>query len=353
ATAVPFQEAPEDLNGPQANIKFTSGMLFRFLDHLLTEAQRTLPSLLTHFGQDRPDAICFGIAGFNGRVLSEKLGISGIALIPSFAANENFSLMDDFISEMSDHQPPELLEFKSNLRAFNEEYGLNIDLGSMRKAVAPLNLVFVPREFQIAGDTFNDRFRFLGPSLRQEVVGNWRTPSSNIPLLFISLGTVFSSNPAFFQMCFEAFGGSDWQVAMAIGKHVDRDSLGKVPANFQLLPHFPQLAVLKQTKVFLSHCGMNSTMESLYFGVPLVGVPQMPEQEANARRVEELGLGRRLNTAEITAELLRSTVDEVSQDTQISQNLARMSEIIHSCGGAPAGADAIENYLLSRQEAID
>jgi UDP:flavonoid glycosyltransferase YjiC (YdhE family) len=39
---------------------------------------------------------------------------------------------------------------------------------------------------------------------------------------------------------------------------------------------------------------MNSTMEALYFGVPLVTFPRQPEQEATARRVEELGLGRRL-----------------------------------------------------------
>ncbi|MGH7881340.1 MAG: macrolide family glycosyltransferase [Candidatus Dormibacteraceae bacterium] len=346
ATVVPVPE--NSIERSLGNSQFTSEKFFNLLKHRISDARRTLPSLLTHFRQDRPDAICYDVLGFNGQALSKKMEIPGIALMPSFAFNEKFSLRRKFFSELLDRQPPELLEFQSSLRTFNEEYGLDFQLeSSMTKSVAPLNLVFLPREFQIAAETFDDRFRFLGPSLRHEGVETWRPASGNIPILFISLGTVFNSNPEFFRMCFEAFGGSDWQVAMAIGEHIDPDSLGEIPANFELRPYFPQLAVLKQAKVFLSHCGINSTMESLYFGVPLVGVPQMLEQETNADRVEELSLGRQLNTSKITAKLLRHTVDEIAQNSQIRERVTRMSQIIRSCGGAPAGADSIEQYLLS------
>ena len=91
---------------------------------------------------------------------------------------------------------------------------------------------------------------------------------------------------------------------------------------------------------------MNSTMESLYHAVPLVTVPQMPEQEANARRVEELGLGRRLVQQELTPELLRATVDEVAADEEIRANLAAMRMSIREAGGSVAAADAIEARLV-------
>ncbi|MDQ1624321.1 MAG: hypothetical protein QOH19_2739 [Actinomycetota bacterium] len=61
-------------------------------------------------------------------------------------------------------------------------------------------------------------------------------------------------------------------------------------------------SVLRHADVFLSHAGMNSTMEALCFGVPLVTFPLRPEQEATARRVEELGLGRRLAAEGIRTE---------------------------------------------------
>lgn len=59
----------------------------------------------------------------------------------------------------------------------------------------------------------------------------------------------------------------------------------------RVLPQVDQLAVLSQSDVFLSHCGMNSVSESLYLGVPLVLFPQQEEQGMVARRVQELGAG--------------------------------------------------------------
>lgn len=171
------------------------------------------------------------------------------------------------------------------------------------------------------------------------------------PLLFISLGTTpLNNRPDFFQMCVEAFGESEWEVAMAIGEQTDPAELGPIPENFEVRPFFPQLEVLRHADVFLSHAGMNSTMESLCLAVPMVTAPQQPEQEANARRVEDLGLGRPLNTAELSPEYLRDIVAEVGTDQQIRGNLTAMSSVMRGCG-APAAADAIEAHLTNLQAA--
>jgi UDP:flavonoid glycosyltransferase YjiC (YdhE family) len=86
-------------------------------------------------------------------------------------------------------------------------------------------------------------------------------------------------------------------------------------------------------------------MESLHAGVPLVAVPQMTEQAANAARAEELGLGRRLNADTLTPAGLRAAVEEIADDQQVRANLERMRQIVGSCGGAGAGADALEAHL--------
>lgn len=127
----------------------------------------------------------------------------------------------------------------------------------------------------------------------------------------------------------------------------DPAGLGRIPGNFEVRPFFPQPAVLRHADVFLSHTGMNSTMEALYFAVPIVAVPQQPEQEATARRVEELGLGRRLNSTDLSPAILRSAVAEVGADRQIRRNLAAMSIVVRTTGGAFAAADAIEAHLAS------
>jgi MGT family glycosyltransferase len=213
---------------------------------------------------------------------------------------------------------------------------------------ASLNVVFIPREFQPAADTFDERFRFVGPSPgRRESGPGWLPAADGRPVLFISLGTAFNERPEFFRMCLQAFGDGVWQVAMAVGDRVDAGTLGPLPANVEVRPYFPQLAVLRRAAVFVSHAGMNSTMEALYDAVPLVTVPQMPEQEANARRVEELGLGRRLDPLALTPERLRAAVDEVTADEGIRANLAAMRTSIRGAGGSVAAADAIEARLAT------
>ena len=337
---LPFEMPPV----PAAAKGFTAesmGTMFRFL---LDNTRRCLPLLIEHFQQDRPDVVCFDMMTFMGRMLADKLGVPQVALHPSFSSNEKFSLREKMLPADIDMSP--FADFGRQVQELATEHGLELAPGFMGdEGVAELNLSFVPRTFQLEADTFDDRFHFLGPMLGQRAEQEWQPRDPDSPLLFISLGTAFNQRPEFYRMCFEAFGDSPWHVAMSIGGNVEPAEIGPVPDNFDVRESFPQLAVLRKATAFLSHTGMNSTMESLYYGVPLVAVPQMPEQGLNADRVQELGLGRRLETEEVTTEQLRTTVDEVAHDAGIRARLAEMQSELRECGGAVAGADALEAYL--------
>jgi GMP synthase (glutamine-hydrolysing) A subunit len=113
---------------------------------------------------------------------------------------------------------------------------------------------------------------------------------------------------AFYRDCFQAFQREDLQVILSVGANVSAESLGKVPANFIVQSHVPQLDVLRRATVFVTHGGMNSVNEGLYHGVPLLVVPQMSEQAMVGRRVEELGAGIYLAKEDVTAERLRGSV---------------------------------------------
>jgi len=185
--------------------------------------------------------------------------------------------------------------------------------------------------------------RFVGPSpaAREDTAG-WTPPDE--PVLLVALGTAFNERPEFYRTCLEAFDGHG-PVAMAVGERVRIDDLGPVPGNVDVRPWFPQPAVLRHARAFVSHAGMGSTMEALYYGVPLVCVPQMLEQGVNAARVAELGLGVRLDPGGLTPEDLRAAVDAVTTDPATRAALDRMREAIRRAGGAVAAADAIETHL--------
>jgi UDP:flavonoid glycosyltransferase YjiC (YdhE family) len=90
---------------------------------------------------------------------------------------------------------------------------------------------------------------------------------------------------------------------------------------------------------------MRSTMEALSFGVPIVAMPQMPEQRVTADRLAELGLGLCLEPGQQTQEAVRQAVTTLMHDVSIRPRLDWMRGEIERAPGAPAAAEVIENAL--------
>ena len=215
-----------------------------------------------------------------------------------------------------------------------------------------LNIVFIPKEFQPGGETFDpQRFVFVGPSIQPRFEG------SNFPFeqltgrttLYISLGTVFNNQATFYNMCFAAFKDEPWQIVLSTGRQLDPTTLDPVPSNFLVRPHVLQLEVLQHTSLFITHCGMNSVMESLYYGVPMVGIPQMAEQMITARRIQELGLGTALDANVLTVEQLHETIKTALSNSHYRTNAQAMQQHVRNAGGYKRAADAIMTFAQSQR----
>ncbi|SDP28444.1 glycosyltransferase, MGT family [Actinopolyspora xinjiangensis] len=333
------------LPSTQSFDEITVETLARMMHMMLDHARDSLPVLRRHFTEDPPEAVCYDMMSLGGPMLAEMLGVPAVALFPSFAANERFSLMRHFLPDDFDPNHPALREAATRRRELAGQFGVSAPDSMLSATPAELNLVFVPYQFQPAAETFDERFRFLGPSMGSRGRGeSFTPPDDQAPLLFISLGTTFNDRPDFYRRCLRAFGDSGWQVAMSVGDRIDPEELGPLPTNFDVRPRFPQIEVLRHADVFLSHAGMNSTMESLYHAVPLVTCPQMAEQRANAGQAEKLGLARRLPEG-ADAATLRKTVDDVAGDERMRATVAATAAGIRGGGGAVAGVDALEAHL--------
>ena len=85
--------------------------------------------------------------------------------------------------------------------ATGAEHSVDLDLAGTMDVTEALNLVFVPREFQPAGDSFDERFRFLGLLLgNREQAEPWSPPDPQTRVLYISLGTIFTDHPEFLSL---------------------------------------------------------------------------------------------------------------------------------------------------------
>jgi MGT family glycosyltransferase len=312
--------------------------------HFFAGLAATYPVLLAHCRANRPDAVVYDATNWPARLVARRMGLRAVRTIPNLAENETYSQVDDALNTGLEGDP-QMAAFADDVATFAAAHGVDLDVAGTMDVVEDLNLVFVARAFQPAGDSFDDRFRFVGAMIGgREQVQSWSSPHPELPLLFVSLGSIFTDRPDFYRTCVEAFGDGDFQVAMTIGD-VDPADVGPLPPTVQVASWFPQLAVLRQARAFITHAGMNSTMEALYYGVPVLALPQMPEQAVNADRVAALGLGVKLDPQAITADALRSAVDQVTVSPVIQANLHRMQAEVRDAGGAEAGAQAIEEYL--------
>jgi MGT family glycosyltransferase len=209
-----------------------------------------------------------------------------------------------------------------------------------------LNIVYTSRHFQPCAETFDNGFRFVGPSIAartEAITFPWERVTHPV-VIYVSMGTLFNTDPAFYRRCFEAFGDEDMQIIMSTGENVTRESLGTGAANFIVQSYVPQLEVLQRASVFVTHGGMNSVSESLAHGVPIVVIPQMSEQEFVGRRVEGLGAALFLPKSEVTAESLRAAVRRVLEEDSFRKQAALVRESFESAGGVSRAADDILSF---------
>ena len=190
-------------------------------------------------------------------------------------------------------------------------------------------IVYTSKEFQPMAETFSDQYAFVGPSVPAVTAAQ---REKKRPLVYISLGTVMNRNPAFYRNCFAALGDMDVDVVLSTGGDVKWNA----PANFTVEKRVDQLAVLAEADAFLTHCGMNSANEAIWFGVPTILFPQQSEEAAVAARMEELNLGVRLKRD--TPEAIRTAVQQVLADGQYRKNTQQIAQSFRVSGGAKRAA---------------
>jgi MGT family glycosyltransferase len=317
----------------------------------LKENSAIADAVKSQFDDDPPDLVLYDTtAAYAGRVLSRGWQRPAVMLSPTFAEGPHYLLLQ----EIGDRSPKGgdylsgLGKYMAEMGRFVSTYGANVKVtDGLFMSFEAMTIVNMPREFQVSGDTFDERWVFAGPLLDDRAFqGQWEPPGDD-PVLLVSFGSQnYEGQQTFLETCVSAFSGLDWHVVICTGQQLEPADLGPLPPNIEAHQHVPQLAILKKAKLLVSHAGMGTTMEALATGVPILGFPQTPEMSINADRIAELGLGRQ-GTPDISAGELRAAVLEVAGDASVARALAEMREHIKKAGGAPRAADEIEAYLLA------
>ena len=285
----------------------------------------------------QPDCIVADSMAVWGKAVALKLGIPFVSSTTTFAFNKHSA-------QIMKQSLGQLFGMIFSMPKINKDIKRLQDKGYPVKSVLDIiqndenthTVVYTSSQFQPCADTFNDKYAFVGPSIRPVTEEIEKTKEK---LVYISMGTVVNDMVSLYRNCIKAFADTDYQVIMSVGDLVDMKELGEIPANISVHAHVDQIAVLAKADAFLSHCGMNSVNESLYYGVPLVMYPQTSEQGGVANRVIQVGAGIMLEKT--SPEAISQAVESVLSDNAYRDGALAISKGFKECSGAKGAADKI------------
>lgn len=317
------------------------------VEPFLADAIQALPQLVKAYEGDEPDLVLHDITSYPARVLAHRWGVPAVSLSPNLVAWTGY---EEEVAEPMWAEPLKTERgqaYYARFEAWLAENGITQHPDPFTGRPAR-SLVLIPKALQPHADRVDETVHtFVGACQGERAAqGEWQRPAGVEKVLLVSLGSSFTKQPDFYRECVKAFGElPGWHVVLGIGKFVDPAELGEVPGNVEVHQWVPQLSVLRQADVFITHAGAGGSQEGLATGTPMVAVPQAVDQFGNADMLQALGVARHVPMEEATAENLRETVLALAADSGVASRLHEIQEQMAEEGGTRRAADLIEAEL--------
>ena len=144
----------------------------------------------------------------------------------------------------------------------------------------------------------------------------------------------------------------DVQVVLSVGKNIRPENLGRIPSNTIVVRSAPQIELLKRAKLCITHAGLNTVLESLAHGVPMVAIPIGYDQPGTAARIAHHGTGEFIELDELTTKRLRGLIEKVLQDPSYRERADYFQRVISKTRGLDMAADIIEQTFQKYQTEV-
>jgi MGT family glycosyltransferase len=240
-------------------------------------------------------------------------------------------------------------------RGYAERVGLDIDWSNPLATMSELAwLTQTPKEFDFESFHRPPQFHYTGPF--HDGLGRIKSdfPWDRLtgePLIYASMGTLQNGLESVFSTIAEAVGRRPgMQLVLSIGPTLDPNQVQSLPANSIVVSNAPQVELLKRSALCITHAGLNTTLESLAQGVPMVAIPVSMDQPGVAARIAYTRTGAYVALQEMTAPRLSALIDEVLGNPEYRQNANKMKQAIVQTNGLEKAIDLLEDaFKLPRQ----
>ena len=232
-------------------------------------------------------------------------------------------------------------------KAYAEKAGLQIDWSNPATSVPKLAVITQTlKAFDFPGIPWPPEFHYAGPFHESENHATISFPWTKLngkPLIYASLGTLVNGLEQVYKTILDAVERLPTvQVVLSIGKNIDLDSLGPIPQNTIIVSRAPQIDLLKRAALCITHAGLNTTLESLTQGVPMVAIPIAFDQPGISARIAHHGVGEFARLDNLSADNLLELIRKVLADRSYAERAKYFKEIIAKTHGLDIAADVIE-----------
>jgi MGT family glycosyltransferase len=231
-------------------------------------------------------------------------------------------------------------------QAYAKKVGLSVDWDNPHSTLSPLAWITqCPKAFDFGSAPTFTQFHYAGPFHdgrgRMDVDFPWQQLTGK-PIVYVSMGTLQNGLTDIFRSITQAAAGfKELQFVLAVGSQLDPKQLGGVPANVLVVNHAPQIEILKRSSLCITHAGLNTVLESLASGVPMVAIPITNDQPGVAARIANKNVGVVISPDEATPENLGTAIKRVLGDSTFWDNARRMQKVIRSVDGLSVAADIL------------
>ncbi len=207
------------------------------------------------------------------------------------------------------------------------------------------------QEFDLPRRRLPDCFHYVGP-YRQDPEREIPFPYEQLngqPLVYASLGTVFGSRIEIWNAIVEGCAGLDVQLVIALGTRTPAASLPKTNADTIVVDYAPQRELLRRAALAITHAGLNSVMEALAAGVPIIAIPITGDQFGVAARIAYKRVGEIVPAAKCNGARIRQAVQKILGTTAYRESESTIRDAVRSTNGASAAAAIIEEAVRTRR----
>ena len=158
-------------------------------------------------------------------------------------------------------------------------------------------------------------------------------------LIYVSLGSLGSGDVPLMERLIEALGATAHRYIVSKGP---QHSSYELAGNMSGAEFLPQVSVMPEVDLVITHAGNNTMTESLHFGKPMIALPLFWDQHDNAQRIAERGFGRRLSTYAFSDDEMSGAIDELLGDRELGERLGDLSSELQANRGTERAAELIE-----------